>query len=218
MSTPPELEPYREQARELTEAIAKVKGIHEQTATVTQQRENVLQQRQRLLDSFEDESAVAELSKLAARVEMADAKLTGLASKLAGAEAELKQALETFGTSFKNLHSALSTFLFKAALDQIMRLVHPEGRVRAKATCADLAWMTTAVVEVQPLRIPTLSDHFTVPNPADVLRLAEQSLAKSEALLAEAGKRIENGYRPPEPFTLAQWQATLSQGSVAAAA
>ena len=57
------LEPHREQARELQDALAAVKDLQSQIATVTQQRENVLQQRQCLLDSWEDEVAVAELSK-----------------------------------------------------------------------------------------------------------------------------------------------------------
>jgi hypothetical protein len=57
------LEPHREQARELQYALAAVKDLQSQIATVTQQRENVLQQLQSLLDSWEDEVAVAELSK-----------------------------------------------------------------------------------------------------------------------------------------------------------
>jgi hypothetical protein len=66
-SSPPELEPYRDQAGELEEALAKVKGIHEQTAAVTLQRETVLQQRQGLLDSWvesENEASVEELAKV----------------------------------------------------------------------------------------------------------------------------------------------------------
>jgi chromosome segregation ATPase len=119
-SAPPELEPYREQARELEEALAKVKGIQEQIAAVTLQRETVSKQRQGLLDSFEDEAAVGELSKLASRVEMHDAKLKTLADALAGAEADLKATLDTFGTSFKNLHSSLVAYLYQAALERIL--------------------------------------------------------------------------------------------------
>jgi hypothetical protein len=209
------LEPYREQARELAEALGKVKAIQEQTAPVTLQRETVSKQRQGLLDSFEDEAAVGELSKLASRVEMAEAKLASLAGKLASAEADLKQALETFGTSCRNLHSALTTFLFNAALDHIMSLVHPELRVRAKATCVDVAWLTTPVVEIQPLRIPTLSDFMTIPSPADVLLRAEQSLAKVAALLAEAAKHPE--FAPPPAFSLEKWRESLNPGAAAAA-
>jgi ABC-type transporter Mla subunit MlaD len=40
-SSPPELEPYREQANALAEALKAVKAIQEQNAAVTQQRENV---------------------------------------------------------------------------------------------------------------------------------------------------------------------------------
>jgi hypothetical protein len=58
----PGLEPYREQTRELEAALANVKAIQEQIATVTLQRETVSKQRQGLLDSFEDESAVSEQS------------------------------------------------------------------------------------------------------------------------------------------------------------
>jgi hypothetical protein len=94
-----------------------------------------------MLDSFEDESAFAGLSKLTSRTEMVDAKLGGLATKLVGAEPDLKQALKTFGTSCRNLHSALTTFLFEAALEQILSLVHPELRVRAKATCVNVVWL-----------------------------------------------------------------------------
>jgi hypothetical protein len=86
--SPTELAPYREQANALAEALGKVKDIQQQTAAVTSQRETVLKQRQRLLDSFEDESAVAELSKLGSRVEMHDAKLASLAGKLAGARSK----------------------------------------------------------------------------------------------------------------------------------
>jgi hypothetical protein len=57
-----------------------------------------------------------------------------------------------------------------------------------------------------------------VGNFLNFLLAADRILAKAEALLAEAGKRIENGFVPPEPFTLAQWQPTVTQGSVAAAA
>jgi ADP-ribosylglycohydrolase len=63
------------------------------------QGETVSKQRQGLLDSFEDESAVAELSKLASRVEIHGAKLDNLAGKLANAQAELKPALAAFAIS-----------------------------------------------------------------------------------------------------------------------
>lgn len=211
------LEPYHEQARELQEALTKVRAIREQTASVTQQRQNVLQQRESLLDSFEDESAVAELSKLGSRVEMAVAKLASLATKLASAEADLKQALETFGTSCRNLHSALTTFLFNAALDDILSLVHPELRVRAKATCVDVAWLTTSVVDAGPLRIPTLSDYATISTPDDISRIAEQSLAKVDVLLAEAAKHLEDGFVPPAAFNVETWRATVSPGVPVAA-
>ena len=204
------LEPYREQARELQDALAKVKDIQAQTAAVTLQRDNVLQQRQSLLDSFEDESAVAELSKLGSRVEMCEAKLASLAGKLASAESDLKQVLETFGTSFRNLHSQLSTFLFTAALEHLTSLVHPELRVRSKSACAEVAWLDERVVEVQPLRIPTLTDYFqSIPPQAEVLRVAGLSLEKSEALLAEAAKHP--GFVPPQP-------AQAESASLAAAA
>ena len=161
-TSPPDLEPYREQARELQDALAKVKDIQAQTAAVTLQRDNVLQQRETLLDKWEDESAVAELSKLGSRVEMCEAKLASLAGKLASAESDLKQVLETFGTSFRNLHSQLSTFLFTAALEHLTSLVHPELRVRSKSACAEVAWLDERVVEVQPLRIPNADRLFPI--------------------------------------------------------
>jgi hypothetical protein len=214
-TTPDGLEPYREQARELQEALTKVKAIQDQTAAVTLQRESVSKQRQGLLDSYEDESAVAELSKLASRVEMHDAKLGGLAAKLASAEVDLKQALETFGTSFRNLHSALASFLFTGALGDIMSLVHPELRVRARATCVDVAWLTTPVIDAGPLRIATLADYATIPNPADVLRCAEQSLVKVDALLDAAAKQPD--FVPPAAFSLETWRASVSPGAPVAA-
>jgi hypothetical protein len=215
------LQPYREQARELSEALAKVKGIHEQTAAVTQQREAVLQQRQSLLDSFEDESAVAELSKLGSRVEMCDAKLANQAVRLGLAETVLKAATAQFAISFRNLSATLSTWTLNNSVEQIAALVHPEIRPICRASIIEVAGMTTPVVELRSLeiRVEPGIDSFQSTLPiSNFLLAAERILAKSEALLAEAGKRIENGFVPPEPFTLAQWQATVSQTPVAAAA
>jgi hypothetical protein len=206
------LEPYRNQARELEEALAKVKAIQDQAAAVALQRDNVSKQRQGLLDSWENESAVAELSKLGSRVEMAEVKLASLANKLAEAEAELKTVLETFGTSFRNLHSSLVTYLYRAAMERILSSVHPDVRVRAKSTCSDVAWLTTEVIDAGPFRIPTLSDFMTIPSPEFVLRHAEQSLARSDALLSEASKRVESGFVPPEVFTMERWRASVSPG------
>jgi hypothetical protein len=84
-----------------------------------------------------------------------------------------------------------------------------------------LARMTTPVVELQSLEIrvePGIDSFQSTLPVGNFLLAADRILAKAEALLAEAGKRIENGFVPPEPFTLAQWQATVAQGSVAAAA
>jgi hypothetical protein len=81
--------------------------------------------------------------------------------------------------------------------------------------------MTTPVVELQSLEIrvePGIDSFQSTLPVGNFLLAADRILAKAEALLAEAGKRIENGFVPPEPFTLAQWQATVAQGSVAAAA
>ena len=81
--------------------------------------------------------------------------------------------------------------------------------------------MTTPVVELQSPEIrvePGIGSFQSTLPISNFLLAAERILAKSEALLAEAGKRIENGFVPPEPFTLAQWQATVSQTPVAAAA
>jgi hypothetical protein len=69
------LEPYREQARELQEALTKVTDLQSQTVAVTQQREAVRQHRQGLLDSWvksENEASVEELAKVGSRSTFSD--------------------------------------------------------------------------------------------------------------------------------------------------
>jgi hypothetical protein len=145
----PVLAEYRAQARQLADALAKVNAIHEETASLTMTRDAALSRRQELLNSWvesENEASVEELSKLRARAEVFEAKLKAQAGKLAQAEAILKQALETFGTSFRNLHGALQKFLFDRALDRILAQVHPPtletcrepARVRGRLRTGDL--------------------------------------------------------------------------------
>jgi hypothetical protein len=197
------LESYHEQARELEEALGKVKGIQEQIASVTQQRENVLQQRQRLRDSWENEDALIELSKLSARVEMHDARLASLATQLLGAEASLKATLDTFGFSCHSLFMMLRGHLVKVASARIAATLHPRFRVSSGGRISEIAVMDTAVVDFEPLRIPMLGAFMTIPNPADVVRLATESLAKADALLTEAAKHAD--FTPPaaKPLTVA---------------
>jgi hypothetical protein len=49
-----------------------------------------------------------------------------------------------------------------------------------------------------------------IPRPEDVLLRAEQSLAKVDVLLAEADKHAQNGFAPPEVFSVERWRASLS--------
>ncbi len=162
---------------------------------VTQQRENVLQWRQSLLDSWvetENEASVEELAKVGSRVEMFDAKLANLAARLGLAETGLKAATAQFAISFRNLYATLSTWTLNNSLEEIAALVHPEIRPTCKASIIDVARMTTPVVELQSLEIrvePGL-DSFQSTLPAGNFLLgAERILAKTEALLTEAGKR-----------------------------
>jgi hypothetical protein len=214
----PVLTEYRQQADQLTAALAKVQAIHEETTSFTMTHDAALSRRQELLNSWaatEDESAIAELSKLAARSDAFEAKLQIQGDKLTAAEGELKLALDTFETSFRNLHAALQTFLFNAALDRLLAQVHPTLRIQAKATCTDAAWCFTEVVDVQSLRIATQSDFYTTPEPADILRLTDQSLPKVEALLAECAKH--QSFAPPLAYTEERWRAAVAAGAAAEA-
>jgi hypothetical protein len=219
-SAPPELEPYREQADALAEALKAVKAIQEQNAAVTQQRENVLLQRQSLLDSFEDESAVAELSKLGSRVEMCDVKLASLAGKLAGAEAELKVALVAFSISYNAIFMMLYTFLVRDASSRIAAMLHPSVRAISGASIAEIAALATEVIDLQPLaiRVEAGASMFNsaIP-PENVQRTAEQVLPKVEPLLVEAAKHVGSGFVPPAPFDLSKWRESLSPAVAAAA-
>jgi hypothetical protein len=214
------LEPYREQARELQEALTKVKAIQDQTAAVTLQRETVSKQRQGLLDSFEDESAVAELSKLGSRVEMHDAKLASLAGKLVEAEAELKAALAGFAISFNALFLTLRTFLIKEATARIAVTLHPKVRQISGASIAEVAALSTEVVDFEPLavRVDPMASMINNQLPSEnIIRDAERSLPKAEPLLAEAAKHLENGFVPPQAFGMETWRATVSPGVPVAA-
>lgn len=217
------LREYRSQARELQQALAAVKEIHQQTAAVTQQREAVLQQRKRLLNSFEDESAVAELSKLASRVEMHGAKLDNLGGQLANAQADLKIALAAFATSFNNLFGTLRTFLVNKATANIRDTVHPAVRIISGLSIAQVAALATEVVDFEQLalRIDPMAAMLNNPFPEntdnDVLvlwksteREADRAVPKADPLLAEAAKHVENGFVPPLAFDLAQWRANVN--------
>jgi hypothetical protein len=93
----------------------------------------------------------------------------------------------------------------RRCLEEIAALVHPEIRPVSKASIID--WQDDVpVVELQSLgiRVEPGIDSFQSTLPVgNFLLAADRILAKAEALLAEAGKRIENGFVPPEPFALA---------------
>ena len=208
------LEPYREQARELQEALTKVKAIQEQTAAVTLQRDTVSKQRQGLLDSFEDEAAVGELSKLASRVEMAEAKLASLVGKLTNAQADLKAALSAFAISFHSLFVRLRTFLINDASSRIAAMLHPSVRTISGTSISEVAALATEVIDLAPLavRVDTMASLLNnqLP-PENIQRDAERALPKVEALLVEAAKATENGFVPPKPFSLVQEQSPVAQ-------
>lgn len=199
------LEPYRKQARELEEALAKVRAIQDQTVAVTLQRQTVLERRQGLLDNWENETAVAELSKLASRVEMAETKLASLASQLAGAEAELKAALAGFAISYNALFLTLRTFLIKGAAARIATTLHPKVRQISGASIAEIAALSTEVVDFESLAVrgdPMASMHNNQLPPDAIQRDAERALPKAEPLLAEAAKHLDDGFVPPVVFSL----------------
>lgn len=158
---------------------------------------------------------MGELSKLASRVEMAEAKLAGLAGKLASAQAELKAALAAFTISFHALFMMLHTFLVRDASSRIAAMLHPSVRAISGASIGEVAALATEVIDLAPLAVrvdPMASMLNNQLPPENIQRDAERALPKVEALLAEAGKRIENGFVPPKPFALAQEQATVAQG------
>lgn len=184
------LEEYRSQARELQDALAKVKDLHAQTATVTQQRENVLRQRESLLDSFEDESAVA----------------------------ELKPCLAAFATSFNALYWILHTFLVNGTISRIASILHPSCRVIRGAYIAQVAAFGTEVVDFEQLaiRIDPMASMLDNQLPPDAIeREAERALPYAGPLLAEAAKHLENGFVPPAPFSLERWRDSLSPAAAA---
>ena len=214
----PVLAEYRDQSRQLADAKAKVRGDTRGDCFPDRNPRRRLSRRQELLNSWvesENEASVDELSKLGARAEVFEAKLKAQAGKLAQAEAILKQTLTTFETSFRNLHAAFQTFLFNTALEHLMSLVHPSVRVSSKANCAEVAWLDERVINAAPLRIAIQADYYTIPEPADILRLAGQSLPKVEALLAECAKH--QGFVPPEAYTEERERAAVAAGAAAEA-
>jgi hypothetical protein len=215
------LDPYRSQARDLAEALGKVKAIHEQNAAVTQQRDAISQHRQSLLDSWvksENEASVEELAKVGSRVEMFDAKIANLAVRLSGAEAKLKAALATFSVSFHSLFMTLRTYLINAAAEQIRLMLHPSVRVISGTSIAEIAGMAEPVVNIAPLAInpePGSTMHNNTLPPENIQRAAERSLPKVDALLTEAAKHPD--FVPPPPFSLETWRASVSPGVPVAA-
>ncbi len=209
------LDAYRVQTHELQQALATVKDIQEKISSVAQQRDNVLQQRQRLLDSFEDESAVAELSKLGSRVEMCEAKLASLAVKLASAEVKMKAGLATFAVSFNSLFLMLRSFLIKDAHARVTAMLHPSVRIVSGGAIDQIAARTIEVVDFEPLAVrcdPMASFPNNALPPDAIQRDAERVLPIANALLAEAGRRVENGFVPPAAFSLEKWRASVSPG------
>lgn len=221
-SSPPELEPYREQADALSEALRAVKAIQEQTATITLARDAAAGKRQSLLSNWTDteEESVTELSKLAARGEVFAAKLGAQADKLASAQAELKTALAAFAISFHALFLTLRSYLIRDAADRITGMLHPSVRTISGASIGEIAVLATEVVDLEPLAIRVEAGaamfNSTLP-PENVQRSAEWSLPKAEPLLAEAAKHLADGFVPPAAFDLSKWRASLTPAAAAAA-
>ncbi len=186
-SSPPELEPYREQADALSEALRAVKAVQEQTATITLARDAAASKRQSLLSNWTDteEESVTELSKLAARGEVAEAKLAAQAGKLETAQAELKTALTAFAISFNALFLTLRTYLVRHAADQIAGILHPSVRAVSSASIGEIAALATEVIDLDPLAIRVeagVAMFNSILPPENVQRAAEWSLPKAEPL------------------------------------
>jgi hypothetical protein len=219
---PSVLDQYPSQARELEEALGKVKAIREQTAAITQARDAAASKRQSLLSNWTDteEESVTELSKLAARAEVFQAKLAAQNGKLESAEAELKAAMATFAISFNALFLTLRTHLVRDAADRIAGMLHPSVRQIAGASVAEVAQMDEAVVNIAAFAInpePGIAGFDSVLPPENIIRAAEQSLPKAEPLLDQAAKHLENGFAPPQAFSLEKWRESLSPVVAAAA-
>jgi hypothetical protein len=76
-------------------------------------------------------------------------------------------------------------------------------------------WLDERVVNAAPLRIAISADYYSIPGPADILRLAGQSLPKVEVLLAECAKH--ESFVPPVAYTEERWRATVAAGAAAEA-
>jgi hypothetical protein len=66
-----------------------------------------------------------------------------------------------------------------------------------------------------PLRITTAGDFYSIPEPADILRMATQSLPKVEALLAECAKHED--FVPPAAYTEERLRAAEAAAAAAEA-
>jgi hypothetical protein len=221
-SSPLGLEPYSEQAQALTDALAKVKAIQEQTAVITLARDTALSKRQSLLSNWTDteEESVTELSKLAARGEVFEAKLAAQNGKLESAQAELKAAMATFAISFNALFLTLRTHLVRNAADRIAGMLHPSVRQISGASIAEIAQLDEAVVNISAFAInpePGITGFDSVLPAENIIRAAEQSLPKAEPLLDQAAKHLETGFQPPQAFSLEKWRESLSPAVAAAA-
>ncbi len=206
-SSPPELEPYRERADALSEALDAVKAVQEQTAAITLARDAAASKRQSLLSNWTDteEESVTELSKLAARGEVFAAKLAAQADKLASAQAELKAALAAFAISFNALFLSLRTFLIKDAGARIAAMLHPSVRAISGASIGEIAVLATEVIELDPLAIRVeagVAMFNSILPPENIERAAEWSLPKAGPMLATAQQQLERGFVPPAPFSL----------------
>jgi hypothetical protein len=221
-SLPPELEPYREQANTLAEALKAVKAIHEETAAITQARDAAASKRQSLLSNWTDteEESVTELSKLAARAEVFAAKLAAQDGKLESAEAELKASMATFAISYNALFLTLRTHLVRAAAARITAMLHPSARQIAGASVAEVAQLDEAVVNIGAFAVnpePGITGFDNLLPAENIVRAAEQSLPKADPLLDEAAKHLENGFVLPQAFSLEKWRESLSPAAAAAA-
>jgi hypothetical protein len=220
---PDVLAEYREQAAALESALKAVKTAQQNIVETTKARESALGARQTLIDkaaAADDEAAVEELSRISSRGEVLAARLTAHEHRLGHAQAELKAAMATFGISYNALFLTLRTFLVRDAAARIAAMLHPSVRQISAGSIAEVAPLATEVINLAPFGInvePGITGFDSLLPPENVQRAAEQSLQKTEPLLDVAAKYLEDGFQPPQAFSLKRWRASVSPGVPVAA-
>jgi hypothetical protein len=220
---PDVLAEYKAQAVALEAALASVKAMQSEIAETSKVRESALGARQTLIDKWvqaDDEAAVEELSRLSSRGDVLQARLDSHATRLAHAEAELKAALTAFAISFNSLFLMLRVFLINDAKSRIASMIHPSVRQISDASISEVAALAIEVVDFEPLAVrrdPMSSMHNNQLPPDAIQRDAERAVPKADALLAEAGRQLENGFVPPPAFNWRTWRESLSPAVAVAA-